>query len=74
MEECSPQRQGGDGGSGLNQKPSNNSNDFITFFFANFPNRYGGVDMIKIFRRWIRVKEVFISRRLNKWSRRFGVC
>jgi len=27
--------------------------------------------MIKIFRRWIRVKEVFISRRLNKWGRRF---
>ena len=28
--------------------------------------------MIKIFRRWTRVKEVFISRRLNKWGRRFG--
>ena len=31
----------------------------------NFPS-------IKIFRRWARVKEVFISRRLNKWRRRFG--
>jgi len=28
--------------------------------------------MIKIFKRWARVKEVFISRRLNKWGRRFG--
>jgi len=29
-------------------------------------------DMLKIFQRWARVKEVFISRRLNKWGRRFG--
>jgi len=26
--------------------------------------------MIKIFRRWVRVKKVFISRRLNKWGKR----
>lgn len=28
--------------------------------------------MYKIFQRWERVKEVFISRRLNKWERIFG--
>ena len=28
--------------------------------------------MIKIFQRWARVKELFISRKLNKWGRRFG--
>jgi len=59
------QRQGGRRGSG-------SSNDFTTFFFANFPNGYGELDMFKIFRRWARVKEVFISKRLNKWGRRFG--
>jgi len=28
--------------------------------------------MVRIFKRWTRVKKVFISRRLNKWERRFG--
>jgi len=28
--------------------------------------------MLKIFQRWARVKEVFISRRRNRWGRRFG--
>jgi len=28
--------------------------------------------MLKLFQRWARVKEVFISRRLNRWGRRFG--
>jgi len=27
--------------------------------------------MLKIFERWARVKEMFISRRLNRWGRRF---
>lgn len=65
-------RQGEHGGFGTNCHAYKNSNDFTTFFFANFPNGYGELDMIKIFRRWARVKEVFISRRLNKWGRRFG--
>ncbi|XP_068503621.1 uncharacterized protein [Phaseolus vulgaris] len=51
------------------QRPSNNH---TTFFFSNFPYDYGEYDMIKIFQRWARVKEVFISRRLNRWGRRFG--
>jgi len=42
------------------------------FFFSNFSNGFGELDMIKVFQRWARVKEVFISRRLNKWGRRFG--
>ena len=28
--------------------------------------------MLKIFQKWARVKEVFISKRLNRWGRRFG--
>jgi len=28
--------------------------------------------MIKVFQKWARVKDVFISRRLNKWGKRFG--
>ena len=46
--------------------------DFTTFFFSNFPNGFGEMDMHKVFQRWARVKEVFISRKLNKWGRRFG--
>ena len=46
--------------------------DFTTFFFSNFPNEYGEVEMFKVFQSWARVKEVFVSRRLNKWGRRFG--
>jgi len=48
------------------------SNNSTTFFFSNFPGDYGEKDMLKIFQRWARVKDVFISRRLNKWGRRFG--
>jgi len=62
----STQRQGEHGEFGTNHHAYKNSNDFTTFFFANFPNGYGELDMIKIFRRLVRVKEVFISRRLNK--------
>jgi len=43
-----------------------------TFFFLNFPNSHGEYEMLKLFQRWARVKEVFISRRLNRWGRRFG--
>lgn len=48
------------------------SGNHTTFFFSNFPNGYGEYDMIKIFQRWTRVKEVFIARRLNRSERRFG--
>lgn len=43
-----------------------------TFFFSHFPNSYGERDMWKIFQRWGRVVEVFISRKLNRWGNRFG--
>jgi len=49
-----------------------NVNDYTTFFFFNFPYGFGEIEMFKIFQKWARVKEVFISRRLNKWGRRFG--
>ncbi|XP_068486424.1 uncharacterized protein [Phaseolus vulgaris] len=51
-------------------QPSNFSNSTM-FFFSNFPNRFGVKDMLKIFQRWARVKDAFISRRLNKWGKRF---
>ena len=54
------------------RKPQRSSNNHTTFFFSNFPNKFGEHNMIKIFQRWARVKEVFISRRLNGWERRFG--
>jgi len=43
-----------------------------TFFFSHFPYTYGERDMLKIFHRWGRVEEVFISRKLNRWGNRFG--
>jgi len=46
--------------------------DCTKFFFTNFPSGVGEVDMHRIFQKWARVKEVFISQRLNKWGRRFG--
>jgi len=52
-------------------QPSKASN-FTTFFFSNFPNGFGEKDMLKVFQKWARVQDVFISRRLNKWGKRFG--
>jgi len=48
------------------------NNNETTFFFSNFPNNFGEYDMWKIFQRWGRLKEVFISRRLDRKGRRFG--
>ncbi|ESW34124.1 hypothetical protein PHAVU_001G126500 [Phaseolus vulgaris] len=48
------------------------SQDYTTFFFSNFPHGYTKTDLLKVFQRWAKVKEVFVSRRLNKWGRRFG--
>jgi len=46
--------------------------DFFTFFFSNFSHGLSEKDMANVFQKWARVKEVFISRKLNKWGRRFG--
>ena len=65
----------GQGGHGVKEKTgisAYSTGDATTFFFSNFPNGYGELDMHKIFQKWARVKEVFIARRLNKWGRRFG--
>jgi len=40
------------GGHGLGRKPPVMSNDFTMFFFSNFPNGFGEMDMLKIFQRW----------------------
>jgi len=43
-----------------------------SFSFSNFPDSHGEYEMFRIFQKWARVREVFISRRLNRWGRRFG--
>ncbi|XP_068477286.1 uncharacterized protein [Phaseolus vulgaris] len=48
------------------------ANSFTTFFLSNFPDSHGKRDMLEVFQKWARVKEVFISRRRNRWGRRFG--
>ena len=47
-------------------------NSFTTFFFSNFPDSHVEYEMLKFFQKWARVKEVFISRRRNRWGSRFG--
>jgi len=59
-------------GNGSQHRRVYRSNSSTTFFFSNFPDDYGEKDMLKTFQRWARVTDVFISRRLNKWGRRFG--
>ena len=43
-----------------------------TFSFSHFPFSYGEYDMWKVFQRWGKVFEVFISRRLNKRGPMYG--
>jgi len=43
-----------------------------SFFFTNFPPDYFEKDLWKIFQRWGRVLDVFISRKLNARNQRFG--
>jgi len=43
-----------------------------TFFFTNFPNEFQEKDLWRVFKRWGRVIDVFISRKLGK--KRFGFC
>jgi len=54
------------------RKGEGGATDSSSFFFSNFPNGVGEKDMVRVFQKWGRVKDVFISRRLNKWGRRFG--
>jgi len=44
----------------------------VNFFFTNFPLEYEEEDMWKVFQRWGRVVDVFISRRLNNKNQIFG--
>ena len=64
--------QGGHGAEEKTGKSAYGTGDATTFFFSNFSNGFGELDMHKIFQKWARVKEVFIARRLNKGGRRFG--
>ena len=63
--------EGGEGGS-RRWKGEGGASDSSSFFFSNFPNDAGEKDMVRVFQKWGRVKDVFIARRLNKWGRRFG--
>jgi len=56
--------------SSVNKSGEGNSS---MFFFSNFPDSHGEYDMFRIFRKWARVKEVFISRRLNRWEEDLGL-
>ncbi|XP_068492356.1 uncharacterized protein [Phaseolus vulgaris] len=47
-------------------------NSNINFFFTNFPPEYQKEDMWRVFQRWGRVVDVFISRRMNNKNQRFG--
>ena len=58
--------------SGDARRAQQSPRNFKTFFFSNFSVNYREYDMINTFQRWTRVKKVFISRRLNRWGRRFG--
>jgi len=42
------------------------------FFFSNFPDSHAEYEMFRVFQKWSRVREVFISKRPNRWGRRFG--
>jgi len=41
-------------------------------FFSHFAVNYGEKELWKIFQRWGRLNELFISRKLNKWGNKFG--
>jgi len=44
----------------------------ISFFFINFPDHFFKREMWKVFLRWGRVLDVFISRKLNSRNQMFG--
>jgi len=41
-----------------------------SFFFTNFPDHFFAKDLWKVFQRWGRVLDVFISNKLNSRKRR----
>ncbi|XP_068477241.1 uncharacterized protein [Phaseolus vulgaris] len=44
----------------------------ISFFFTNFPEHFMERDLWKVFQRWGRVMDVFVSRKLNARNKKFG--
>jgi len=46
--------------------------DDVSFFFTNFPDHFFERDLWKVFQRWGRVLDVFISRKLNARKQRFS--
>ena len=43
-----------------------------SFFFTNFPEHFMERDLWKVFQRWGRVLDVFVSRKLNARKQKFG--
>ena len=44
----------------------------ISFFFTNFFDHFFERGLWKVFQRWGRILDVFISRKFNARNRRFG--
>ena len=43
-----------------------------SYFFTNFSNNFLESEVWKVFQRWGRILDIFVSRKLNKRNRRFG--
>jgi RNA recognition motif-containing protein len=47
-------------------------NNTTSFFFTNFPEDCPGTELWKVFKRFGRVKEVFVPNKLDRWGKSFG--
>jgi len=43
-----------------------------SFFYTNFPEHFREGDLWKVFQRWGRVLDVFVSRKFNARNQKFG--
>jgi len=44
----------------------------VSFFFTHFPENLNNTDLRKLFARFGNVVEVFVSKKRDRWGRRFG--
>jgi len=69
----SAQRQGEHGGFGPNRHAYKNSNDFTTFFFANFPNGYGELDISRFLEGGLGLKKCLSQEDLTNGGEGLGL-